>query len=114
MTLLVFLGGSSLLEGVGVVSLGPKILNDFKTDLFQAYPLIVIPSIPFLTYQVLAFAGTRRSTKFEYSFNFRSSFHYFTELFVVTTGKVRRIVCDIRCDLADVEGIVDKRKSTVR
>jgi len=46
-TLLVFLGGSSLLEGVGIVSACPKILNNFKTDGFEVDPLIVITSITF-------------------------------------------------------------------
>ena len=32
MTLLVFLGGSSLLEGGGIDSPCPKVLSDFKTD----------------------------------------------------------------------------------
>jgi len=73
-TLLVFLGGSLLLEGVGIVSTCPKMLNDFKTDAFEVDSLIVITSVPFPMYQVRAFAGTRSSTKFEYSFDFSSSF----------------------------------------
>jgi len=64
-TLLVFLIGSSLLEGVGIVSTCPKVLNDFKADIFEVDPLIGITSVPFPTYQVLAFASTRGSTKFE-------------------------------------------------
>jgi len=46
-TLLGFLGGSPLLEGVGVVSACPKVLNDFKTDVFEIDPLIIITSITF-------------------------------------------------------------------
>jgi len=88
-TLLVFLGGSLLLEGVGIVSACPKVLNGFKADVFEVDPLIVVTSVPFPTYQVLAFAGTRSSTKFEYSFDFPSPFRYFTWLFVVTTREVR-------------------------
>jgi len=87
-TLLVFLGGSSLLEGVGVVSSCPKVLNDFKTDIFQLDPLVVITSVPFPTYQVLAFASTRSGAKFEYSFDFPSAFSYFTRLFLVATWEV--------------------------
>jgi len=49
-TLLVFLRGSSLLEGVGVVSACPKVLNDFKTVVFEVDSLIVITSVPFPTY----------------------------------------------------------------
>jgi len=103
-----------LLGGVGVVSACPKVLNYLKADVFEGDPFIVITSVPFPTYQVLAFASTRNSTKFEYAFDFPSSFRYFTRLFVVTTGKVRPIVFDIMFDLADVEGIVDKRESAVR
>jgi len=114
MTLLVFLGGSSLLEGVGIVSACPKVLNDFKTDVFEVDPLIVITSVPFPTYQVLAFASTRSGTEFEYSFDFPSAFHYLTWLFVMTTREARRLVFNVRFDFADVEGIVDKGKSTVR
>jgi len=88
-TLLVFLGGSSLLAGVGVVPACPKVLYDFKTDVFEVDPLIVITSVPFPTYQVLAFASTRSGTKFEYSFDFPSAFCYFTWLFVLTTREVR-------------------------
>jgi len=87
-TLLVFLGGSSLLEGVGIVSTCPKVLNDFKADVFKVDPLIVITSVIFPSYQVLAFAGTRSSTKFEYSFDFPSAFRYFARLFLVTTWEV--------------------------
>jgi len=86
--LLMFLGRSSLLEAVGVVSTCPKILNDCKTDVFEVDPLIVITSVPFPTYQVLAFAGTRRSMKFEYSFNYLSAFRYLTRLFIVMTWEV--------------------------
>ena len=88
MTLLVFLGGSSLLEGVGVISTCPKVLNDFKADVFEVDPLIVITSVTFPSYQVLAVAGTRRSKKFEYLFDFPSAFRYFTRLFLVTTWEV--------------------------
>jgi len=87
-TLLVFLGGSLLLEGVGIVSTYPKVLNDFKADVCEVDPFIVITSIPFPTYQVLAFASTRSSTKFEYSFDFPSAFRYLTRLFFVTTWEV--------------------------
>jgi len=48
--LLVFLRGSSLLEVVGVVSACPKVLKDFKNDVFEVDPLIVITSIPFPKY----------------------------------------------------------------
>jgi len=77
-----------LLKGVGTISACPIILNDFKTDVFEVNPLIVITSVPFPTYQVLAFAGIRSSTKFEYSFNFPSSFCYFTRLFLVAAWEV--------------------------
>ena len=66
MMLLVFLEGSLLLEGVGIISAWPNILKDFKTDVFEVDLLIVITSVPFPMYLVLTFAGTRRSTKFEY------------------------------------------------
>jgi len=62
MTLLVFLGRSSLLEGVGILSACPKVFNNFKTDVFEVDPLIVLTSVPYPGYQILAFAGTRRST----------------------------------------------------
>jgi len=48
-TLLVFLAGSSLLEGVGIVSACPRVLNDFKADVFEVDPLIVITSVTFPT-----------------------------------------------------------------
>jgi len=85
-TLLVFLGGTSFLEGVGlgIVSACPNVSNDFKADVFELHPLIVITSEPIPKYQVLAFAGTRGSTKFEYSFDFPPHFCYFTSLFHVT------------------------------
>jgi len=51
-TLLVFRGGSSLLEGVGIVSACLKFLNDFKGDVFEVDPLIVIPSVIFPLHQV--------------------------------------------------------------
>jgi len=63
-TLLVFLGGSSSLEGVVIVSASPKVLNDFQADVFEVDPFIVITSATSLTYQVLAFASTRGSMKF--------------------------------------------------
>jgi len=66
----VFLGGSSLLEGVGIVSACTKIIKDFKTDVFEVDPLIVITWVTSLSCQVLAFASTRGITEFEYSFNF--------------------------------------------
>ena len=110
----VFLGGSLLLEGVGIVSACPKVLNDFKTDVFDVDPLIIITYEPFPMYQVLTFACMRSSIKFKYSFDFLSPFRYFTRLFPVTTWEVRRIVFYVRFDIADVEGIVDKRKSTFR
>jgi len=112
--LLVFLGGSSLLEGIGMVSTCQKVLNNFKADVFKVDPLIVITFVTFPSYQLLAFASTRSSTKFEYSFYFPSTFHYFTRLFLVMNWEVHRIVFYVRLDLADVEGIVDKWKSTVR
>jgi len=111
--LLVFLVGFSLLEGVGIVSTCPKVLNYFQTDIFEVDQLIVITSVPFPTYQVLALASTRSGTKFECSFDFPSAFRYRTKLFLVTTWEVGLIVFNIRFDLADVEGIVDKGESTV-
>jgi len=65
-TLLVFLRGSLLLEGVGVVSACPKVLNDFNADVFEVDPFIVITSITFPSNQVLAFASTRSGAEFEY------------------------------------------------
>jgi len=112
-TLLVFLGGSSLLTGVAIVSACPKVLNDFIADVLEVDPFIVITSATSPSYQVLAFTSTRGSTKFEYSFDFLSSFCYFTRLFFVTSWEVGWIVFNARFDLADVEGIADKRKSTV-
>jgi len=50
MTLLVFLGGSSLFKGVGIVSTCPKVLNNFKADVFEVDPLIVITPVLFPTY----------------------------------------------------------------
>ena len=85
MTLLVFLKGSSLLADVGIVSACPIVLNDFNTDVFEVDPLIVITSVPFPTYQVLAFAGTRSGTNFEHLFDFPSSFYYLARLFFVST-----------------------------
>jgi len=114
MILFVLLEGSSLLEGVGIVSTCLKVLNDFKADVFKIDPLIVITSVHFPTYQVLAFASTRNSTKFEYSFDFPSAFRYFNRLSLLMTWEVSRIVFDVGFDLAGVEGIGDKRKSTVR
>jgi len=87
-TLLVFLGGSSFLEGVGIVSACPKILNDFKTAVFEVDPFIVMTSVISLSDQVLAFAVTSGSTKFRDSFNFPSAFRYLTRLFFVTTWEV--------------------------
>jgi len=88
MTLLVFLGGPSLFEGVGILSASPKVLNGFKADVFTVDPFIGITSVPFPTYQVLAFTSTRSGTKFEYSFDFPSAFRYFARLFFVTTWEV--------------------------
>ena len=88
MTPLVFLEGSSLFEGGGVVSACPKVLNDFKADIFKVDPFIVITSLPFPTYQILAFASTRSGTKFKSSFDFPSAFCYFTRLFLVATWEV--------------------------
>ena len=102
-----------MLEGVGVVSACPKVLNDFKTDVFEVDPLIVITSVPFPTFQVLAFASTRSGTKFEYSFDFPSAFCYLTRWFLVTTWEVVGIVFNVRFDLANMEGIVDEGESTV-
>jgi len=70
MTFLVFLEGSSVLEGDGIVSACPKVLNDFKGDIFEVDAVIVIASIPFPRYLVLALASTRSTTKFEYLFDF--------------------------------------------
>jgi len=103
-----------LLEGFGIVSTCPKVLNDFKADVLVVDPLIDITSIPFPTYQVLAFASRRSGTKFKYSFDFPSAFRNLTRLFLVATWDVGGIVFNIRFDLADVEGIVDKGESTVR
>jgi len=86
--LFVFLRGSSFLEGVGVVSACPKVLHDFKADVFEVDPFIVITCVPFPTYQVLAFASTRSGTKFKSSFDFPSAFCYFTRLFLVATWEV--------------------------
>jgi len=108
-----FHGGSSLLGGVRIVSACPKVLNDFKADVFKVDSFIVIASIPFPTYQVLAFVVMERSTKFKYLFNFISAFCYFPRLFVVTTWELRGIILDARFDLADVEGIMDMKKSIV-
>jgi len=77
-----------LLEGVGLVSAYLNVLNDYKADVFEVDPLIVITSVTFPSHQVLAFAGTRSSMKFEYSFDFPSSFRYFTRLFLVAIGEV--------------------------
>ena len=88
MTLLMFLGGSLLLDGIGIISACLKVLNDFKADIFEVDPLIVISSVTFPSHQVLAFAGTRSSAKFEYSFDFPSSFRYFPRLFFMATWKV--------------------------
>jgi len=65
MTFLVFLRGSSLFEGVGIVSTCPNLWNNFKTDVFKVDPLIVITSVTLPSHQVLAFSGKRGSTKFE-------------------------------------------------
>jgi len=77
-----------LLEGVGIVSACPKVLNYFKADVYEVDPFIVITSVPFPTYQLLAFASTRSGMKFEYSFDFPSAFRYFTRLFLVATWEV--------------------------
>jgi len=77
-------------------------------------PFIVITSILFPVYHILAFAGTRSSTKFKYSFDFPSAFRYFARVFLITIWEVVQVVFDIRFELIDVESIVDKRKSTVR
>jgi len=110
---LAFLSGSSLLEGIGIVSTCQKVLNDFQANVFKVDPLIVISSIPCPMYYVWAFAGTRGSTKFEYSFDFLSAFHYFTRRFPMTTWEVRGIVFDLRLGFTDIAGIMDKRKSTI-
>jgi len=86
--LLVFLGGSLFLEGVGIVSACPKVLNDFKADVFEVDPLIVITSIPFPTYRVLAFASTRSGMKFQYLFDFPSAFRYLTRVFLMMSWEV--------------------------
>jgi len=77
-----------LLESVGVVSGCPKVLNDFKADVFEVDPIIVITSVTFLSHQVLAFTGRRSGTKFKYLFDFPSAFHYYARLFFVTTWEV--------------------------
>jgi len=77
-----------LLEGVGIVSPCPKVWNDFKAEDFEVDTFIVITSVTSPSYQVVAFAGTRGSTKFEYSFNFPSAFRYFTRLLFVTSWEV--------------------------
>jgi len=59
-------------------------------------------------------AMERSSTKFEYSFDSPSAFRYFARLFLVTASEVGWIVFNAGFDLADVEGIVDQRKLTVR
>jgi len=87
-TLLVFLGGSSLLESVEVVYSCPKVTNDFKAYVYEVDPLIIITSVTFPSRQVLAFPSTRSSTKLEYLFDFPSAFHYLTRLFLVTTWEV--------------------------
>jgi len=102
-----FPGGSLLLEGVGVASAYPKVLNDFKANIFKVDPLIVITSVTFPPYQVLAFASEGSSTKFEFPFDFPSSFCYFARLFPVTTWEVGRIILNVRFGLFDMEGIVD-------
>jgi len=51
--------------------------------------------------------------KFAHSFDFPSPFRYFARLFLVTTWEVVHIIFDARFDLADVEGIVDVRETTV-
>jgi len=87
-TLLVFLKGPTLLVGVGIVSPCPKILNDFKADVFEVDPLIFITSVTFLTYQVLALAGIGSNMIFKYSFDFLSSFHYLARLFFIMIWEV--------------------------
>jgi len=77
-----------LFEGVGIVSACSKVLHDLKTDVLEVDLFIVITSIPFPTYQVMAFASTRSSTKFKYSFDFPSAFRYFARLFFKTTWEV--------------------------
>ena len=76
-------------EGVAIVSTCPKILHDFKTDVFEVDPLIVITSIPFPRYQVLTSASTRSSMEFKHSFDFLSPFSYFARLFLVSTWEIR-------------------------
>ena len=85
MKLLVFLGGSLLLEGIGIVSACPTIWNDFNTYVFEVDQLIVITSLPFSLYHVLAFASMRSPTNIAYSFDLLSAFCYFTRLFLLTT-----------------------------
>jgi len=64
--LIVFVGAISLPEAIGIVSACQKILNDFKTDIFEVNVLIVIIFLSFPTSKVLAFGSTWRGTKFEY------------------------------------------------
>jgi len=108
-----FLIGSSLLEIVGIVSTCTKVLNYCKADVFKVYLLIFITSIPFPSYQVLAFASMGSGMKFEHLLDFLSALHYFTRLFLVTTWEIRRINFNKSFNPADVERIVDKRKLTV-
>jgi len=50
MMLLLFLRRASLLDGVGIASTCPKVLDDFKADVFEVDPLIVITSVTFPSY----------------------------------------------------------------
>ena len=59
MTIIVFVGGFSLLEGVGIEFACTKAWNDFKTNVFEVNSLIVITSVHFPSHQVLAFSSTR-------------------------------------------------------
>jgi len=113
LTILVFLRGFSNLVGVAMVSTCSKVLNDFKTDLFEVDPLIVITPVPFLLYQVFTFVSTGSSTKFEYSFAFPSTYRCFARMFLMSIWEIGRIVMDVTFDLADLEGIVDQKKSAV-
>jgi len=83
--LLMFLGESSLLVGVGIVSTCLKVLNDFKTNVFELNPHIVITPILFPAYLVLVLASMGSSMVFEYSCDFQSTFCYFVKLLIVIT-----------------------------
>jgi len=100
-------------EDSNIVSTCPKLLNNFQIYIFDFDPLIIITFVHFPTSEELCFASTRGSMQFKFSLDFPSAFRYFTNLFLMMTWEVCRILFDVRFDLADVEGIVDKRKSPI-